>query len=49
MDQTLNSQEQQTQKFAIDLLPIHDRSDKFSYITNLSLVTGLTSDQLKNL
>jgi hypothetical protein len=36
-------------KFFIELLPIKDKKDKFSYLTNLSLIKNLTVTELKNL
>ena len=40
----LEEQEKQTWKFAIDILPIENREDKLSYITNLSIITRRISN-----
>lgn len=41
--------EQQNGKFAIDLLPIQNKEDKMSYMTNLSILSWLDKKKLKNL
>jgi hypothetical protein len=42
-------QEQSTQRFSIDLLPIENQEDKFSYISNLSIISNITIEQMRTL
>jgi len=43
-NQVQEVKEQQNGKFAIDLLPIENKEDKFSYMTNLSIIRRDTSN-----
>jgi AAA domain (dynein-related subfamily) len=45
----INQAESSSWKFAIDLLPIQNKEDKFSYISNLSILNWCTYSELKNL
>jgi len=48
-NQVQEIKEQQNGKFAIDLLPTENRIDKFSYMTNLSILSWVDRDSLQNL
>lgn len=48
-NQVQEAQEQQKGKFAIDLLPIQNKEDKFSYMTNLSILSWLDKQKVTNL
>lgn len=48
-NQVQEVKEQQNGKFAIDLLPIQNKEDKFSYMTNLSILSWLDRSKLRNL
>ncbi len=49
MSSTPEHKEQQSAKFSIDLLPIQNREDKFSYMTNLSLIQNCDLNNLTKL
>ncbi len=46
---TLETKEQSNGKFSIELLPIQNPDDKFSYLGNLSVLSGLEENTLREL